>query len=85
MKASFVRIYLVTAAIVLAGTAAAKWPAIFHERTWCLDDAILGNFQGRLTNEQLLGMAAAVELLIILSICFSPWRWLPCIASATWG
>jgi len=85
MKPSFVRIYLLTAGIILAVTALAKWPAIFHERTWCADADILGRFQRGVTNEQLLGLAASMELLIVLLICFSPWRWLPCLASAAWG
>jgi hypothetical protein len=84
MKPSFVRIYLLVAGVILAVAALAKWPAIFHARTWCADADIL-SYQPGLTNEQLLGMAAGTELLIVLLICFSPRRWLPCIASAVWG
>jgi hypothetical protein len=85
MKPSFVRIYLLATGIILGVTALAKWPAIFHERTWCADDSILGSFQRGVTNEQLLEMAAGTEILIVLLICFSPWRWLPCISAAAWG
>ena len=86
MKISFVRIYLLVTAILLTATAVAKWPAIFHERTWCADADILTQFQpAHMTNEQLLGFAASVELLIVALICFSPWRWLPCLAAASWG
>jgi hypothetical protein len=86
MKTSFVRIYLLVTAIVLAVTAVAKIPAIFHGRNWCADDAILGRFQpAHMTNEHLLGTAACIEVLIVVLICFSPWRWLPCIFAAAWG
>jgi hypothetical protein len=86
MKTSFVRIYLLGSGIVLAVTAMAKLPAIFHTRNWCADDSILGRFQpAHLSNEQLLSLAASTEGLIVLLICFSPWRWLPCICSAAWG
>lgn len=85
MKPSFVRIYLLATGVILTVTALAKWPAIFHVRTWCLDDPILGNFQRGVSNEQLLAMAASTEVLIVLLICFSRWRWLPCLASAVWG
>ena len=84
MKTSFARIYLLTTAIILTATALAKYPAIFHARTWCADADIL-KFQFGLTNELLLGLAASIELLIVCLICFSPKRWLPCIASAAWG
>jgi hypothetical protein len=84
MKTSFVRIYLLLAAIVLTATALAKFPAIFHAPNWCADPAIL-KFQPGLTNERLLGFAAGVELLIVGLICFSPKRWVPCLASAAWG
>ena len=86
MKTSFVRVYLLVTAIVLGGTAIAKFPAVFHERNWCSDPDILGHFQpAHLTNEQLLGFAAGTEMLIVLLICFSPWRWLPCFAAFIWG
>ena len=86
MKTSFVRIYLFVTAILLTATALAKKPAIFHARTWCADPEILGRFQPtHMTNEQVLGFAASVELLIVALIFFSPWRWLPCIAAAAWG
>ena len=86
MKTSLVRIYLFVTAILLTATALAKIPAIFHARTWCADPEILGRFQpAHMTNEQVLGFAASVELLIVALIFFSPWRWLPCIAAAAWG
>ena len=86
MKTSFTRIYLLVTAIVLTATAVAKKPAIFHARTWCADADILGCFQpAHMSNEQLLGFAASVELFIVALICFSPWRWLPCIVAAAWG
>ncbi|HXI70758.1 MAG TPA: hypothetical protein VNN22_10430 [Verrucomicrobiae bacterium] len=86
MKTRFVRLYLLATGIVLTLTALVKWPAIFHPRNWCADASILGNFQpASLSNERLLGIAASTELLIVLLICFSPWRWLPCISTAAWG
>jgi hypothetical protein len=86
MKPNFVRIYLAVTTIILGATALAKLPAIFHERNWCIDDAILGHFQpDHVSNEQLLGFAAGAELLIVLLVFFSPRRWLPCIAAAAWG
>jgi hypothetical protein len=86
MKPNFVRIYLAVTAIILAATAVAKYPAIFHVRTWCIDDAILGNFQpAGLSNERLLGFAAGTELLIVALILFSPRRWIPCLAATAWG
>lgn len=86
MKNSFVRIYLLVTGIVLAATALAKIPAIFHPRNWCADPDILARFQPQhVSNEQLLGFAASVEGIIVLLICFSPWRWLPCICAAAWG
>jgi hypothetical protein len=87
MKPRFVPIYLVTVAVILATTAVAKVPAIFHERTWCIDDPILGVYQPAVSNEQLLGFAACTELGIVLLICISRWnwRWLPCLAAALWG
>lgn len=86
MKPQFVRIYLLTVGVILALTAVAKLPAIFHARTWCLDDPIMGSFQpDRMSNEQLLGIAAITEFVIVGLICFSRWRWLPCLAAALWG
>ena len=86
MKNSFVRIYLLVAGIVLAATALAKIPAIFHPPNWCADPAILSRFDLQtISNERLLGMAASVEGIIVLLICLSPWRWLPCICAAAWG
>lgn len=88
MKSLFVRYYLLAIAVLFVATALAKLPAISpaHIRTWCLDDPILGNFQPPgLSNEQLLGIAATVELAIVGLICFSPWRWLPCLAATIWG
>jgi len=86
MKTRFVRLYLFATGIILTVTALAKWPAIFHPRNWCSDADILGQFQpAHMTNEQLLGIAASTELIIVLLICFSPWRWLPCLAAAGWG
>jgi hypothetical protein len=64
----------------------AKIPAIFHTRTWCDDPAILSRLEIQpVSNEQLLGFAASVEGIIVLLICLSPWRWLPCICAAAWG
>ncbi len=86
MKPNFVRIYLAVTAIILVATALAKLPAIFHLPNWCAEDSIFGNFQpASISNEQLLGVAAGTELVIVLLICFSPRRWLPCIAAAAWG
>jgi len=84
MKTLFVRSYLLATAIILTTTALAKYPAIFHARTWCTEEDIL-KFELGFTNEQLLGFAALMELLQVGLICFSSKRWLPCIASAAWG
>jgi hypothetical protein len=85
MKTRFVRYYLLAAGVIFALTAVAKLPAIFHARTWCADAPILGDFQPSISNEQLLGIAATIELVIVLLIFFSRWRWLPCLAAALWG
>jgi hypothetical protein len=84
MKTSFVRIYLAVTAVLLFATAVAKYPAIFHARTWCSDPDILTKFQ-LVSNERLLGFAAGTELAIVALILFSPWRWLPCLAAAAWS
>ena len=86
MKSPFVRLYLLATAFTLAVTAAAKLPVIFHGPNRCIEDAILGDWQPDfLSNQGLLGIAAAVEVMIVLLICFSPWHWLPCLACAVWG
>lgn len=94
MKTSFVRIYLFVTGVVLAATALAKIPAIFLSHlTSCMEgDPILGNHHilgnhqpSNMSNAQLLGIAASAECLVVLLICFSRRRWLPCFASALWG
>jgi hypothetical protein len=85
MKSQFARIYLVVVGIVLAVTALAKVPAIFHGPMACIESPILGNFQSALSNEGLLGFAACAETGVVLLLCLSPWRWLPCLAAALWG
>jgi hypothetical protein len=90
MKSRFVRSYLLWVGITLALTALAKGPVILtiFFPTACLGggDPILGGYQpAGLSNEKLLAVAAGIELVIIALICFSPWRWLPCLAAASWG
>jgi hypothetical protein len=84
MKQRFTKIYLISAGIILALTALAKIPAVFP--TSCLEDPILGSYQPvGISNETLVGFAAGVEFSIVVLICFSPIKWLPCLASALWG
>jgi len=84
MKQRFTKIYLISAGIILALTALAKIPAVFP--TSCLEDPILGSQQPvGISNETLLGFAAGIEFSIVVLICFSPLKWLPCLASALWG
>ena len=88
MKPSFVRIYLFVTGVILVATALAKLPAIFLSHfTSCMEgDPILGNHQpSNMSNAELLGIAASAECLVVLFICFSRRRWLPCFASALWG
>jgi hypothetical protein len=87
MKPLFVRIYLLFTGIILTLTALAKLPAIFPFPNMCMEgDPILGGYQPLgMSNEQLLAIAASVEFVVVVLICFSPLRWLPCLASALWG
>jgi len=84
MRPNYVRIYLTVTAILLTATAMAKYPAIFHARTWCAAPDILSRFQP-VSNDQLLEFAAGTELAIVALILFSPWRWLPCLTAGAWG
>jgi hypothetical protein len=89
MKPRFVKFYLLFIGIILALTALAKLPlilTIFFPNS-CLEGyPILGHYQPfNMTNEKLLAIAASIELAIVALICFSPWRWLPCLAAALWG
>ncbi|HUA67809.1 MAG TPA: hypothetical protein VMA13_04610 [Candidatus Saccharimonadales bacterium] len=85
MKSQFVKLYLRFVAIVLSLTALAKIPALVTSLR-CMEEPLFGRFQPEgLTNNQILGTAAFIEISIVLLICFSPWRWLPCLASALWG
>ena len=88
MKTRFVQLYLLFVAIILTLTALAKLPDVFlFHLTSCMEgDPILGNLQpADISNHTLLGVAAGIELFIVGLICFSPWRWLPCLAAALWG
>jgi hypothetical protein len=88
MKTRFVRVYLIFTGVILTLTALAKLPsALLFKYTSCMEgDPILGIYQPfEITNESLLGFSACCEFAIVILICFSPWRWLPCLASALWG
>lgn len=88
MRAQFVSIYLRFVAIVLSLTALAKLPAVFTGplNTLCMEDPLFGSLQPRvIPNQIILAAAALTELLIVMLICFSSRRWLPCLASALWG
>lgn len=84
MKSRFVQVYLGFVAVALSLTALAKLPAVFPRETLCMYQPLFGPGQS-VSNEFILGTAAAIELFIVLLICFSPWRWLPCLASTVWG
>jgi hypothetical protein len=86
MKPRYVRLYLLFTGIVLTLTALAKLPAIFPTPNMCIEYPILGGYQPLgLSNEQLLAIASGAEFAIVGLICFSPLRWLPCLASTLWG
>jgi len=85
MKMRGVQLYLLFVGITLAVTALAKLPAIFPPLTLCMEDPILTQYQMGLSNKALLAVAASVEMVIVGLICFSPWRWVPCLAAALWG
>lgn len=88
MKPQFVRVYLRFTAIVLSVTALAKlWGIWVFSMSQCMEgDPLFGSLQpAAISNEHILGFAAGMELFIVMLICFSPWRWLPCFASASWG
>ena len=88
MRPQFIRFYLLFIGIILTLTALAKLPAIILPPfTMCMEgDPILGSYQPfNMSNEMLLEIAASNELVIVALICFSPWRWLPCLAAALWG
>jgi len=87
MKLQCVRLYLLFTGIVLTLTALAKLPAIFPSPNMCAEgDPILGGHQPiGMSNEGLLAIAASTEFAIVALICFSPLRWLPCLASTLWG
>jgi hypothetical protein len=84
MKSRFVQVYLGFVAVVLSLTALAKLPAIFPRETLCMYQPLFGDSQP-VSNEVILGTAAAIELFIVGLICFRTPRWLPCLASTVWG
>lgn len=88
MESQLLRVFIFFIGVILTLTAVAKLPAIFPlAMTMCMEgDPILGNYQPfNMSNATLLGIAASSELVIVALICFSPWRWLPCLATALWG
>jgi len=88
MKSQFVRVYLGFAAVVLSLTALAKVNSILvFMMSSCMEGVpLFGSFQpAAITNEHILGLAAGIEFFVVLLICFSPWRGLPCLACAVWG
>lgn len=88
MKPLFAVVYLRFAAAVLLLTALAKlWGIFSFMMSQCMEgEPLFGNFQpSGISNDRVLGFASGIELFIVLLICFSPWRWFPCLASALWG
>ncbi len=86
MNKGFVRVYLRSAAVILAVTALGKGIPI-PAFTRCIEEPLFGSYERQfdLSNEALLGIAFAIELGIFLLICFSRRRWLPCLAAGVWG
>jgi hypothetical protein len=77
--------YLLSAAVILGFTGLAKVPTDFVLKL-CIEDPMLGPYQpANVSNLGLSGFAAGIELAIVALIIFSPVRWLPCLASASWG
>ena len=87
MKPRFVRLYLIFTGTILTLTALAKLPSTLPISNMCMEgDPILGSHQPLgMSNEHLLAIAAGTELTVVALIFFSPWRWLPCLASALWA
>jgi hypothetical protein len=84
MKTRFDKGYLISAGIILAFTASGKVPS-FH-LSLCIEFPMLGNHQPTfISNAGISGLAAGAEFAVLAMILFSPVRWLPCLASASWG
>ncbi len=86
MSSNFIRYYLRFVAVVLSVTALAKLPEIFRLKvvTMCMEEPMFGRFQP-FSNDLVLLLAAATEFVIVALVLFSPRRWVPCLAAATWG
>jgi len=84
MRSRFVRVYLVSAALILAVTALGKAIPVRHPG-FCIEHPILGPLQLGLPNLILLWVASALEFGIVGMICFSSQRWRACLASGVWG
>lgn len=98
MKTLFVKLYLYFVAIVLSITFVGKVPAIlrtifgllhvngFLPLYLCMETPLFGSYQPlNMSNDQLLAVAAGIELFIVMLIGFCRARWVPCLASALWG
>lgn len=83
MKDRFVRVFLISAGVILGVTALGK--AIPRPLTMCIDSPILGPFQPNVSNQTILFIASAIEFGILGLICFRRKRWLPCLACSLWG
>lgn len=86
MKKRFVEAYLASAGLILATTAIGKAIPV-HAYNLCIEEPILGSLQINwgFSNSAVLGTASALEFALVLLICFSRRRWLPCLASGLWG
>lgn len=85
-KARFVKAYLISAGIILLITGLGKFPLYSVVSIICEGEPIWNiGLPFAPTYMALGGFACGVELAIVILICFSPVRWLPCLASAVWG
>lgn len=90
MRTRFVNFYLYFVAITLSVTFVGKLGAVVRTVLQlpmafaCLENPIFGESQP-IGNDPLLAIAAGIEFVIVILICFCRARWVPCIASALWG
>jgi hypothetical protein len=85
MKVRFDNAYLFSAGVILAVTGLAKVSSLLVI-TSCIEKPVFGVHQPfGMSNMGLTAFAAGVELAVLALICFSPLRWLPCLASGLWG
>ncbi|HTV39720.1 MAG TPA: hypothetical protein VMF08_04035 [Candidatus Sulfotelmatobacter sp.] len=90
MRTRFVKFYLYFVAVTLSVTFVGKLGAVvrtvFHLPSMyqCIEDPMFGPSQP-IGNDPLLAIAAGIEFVIVMLICFCRARWVPCLASALWG